>query len=474
MSRARLHLAAWLGLAAALRLARAPARWDELALAYAAYTEPVSRLLERGELSRLPATWVGLHPPLHALLVGLLDRIAPAPALWIGLSALCSLGAVVALGRAYGPVAAAALGTAPLQLAYAGEVNNYPLATLAVAACLALARAGWGALAAAVVLAGWSHVLAGLAGLGVLAWRLARPVEAGERPRLIAAVALGLLPVGVGAVRRMALESTYGQAGLGDAGAVALAREALDAAGWAAAPLLALAVLGLRGPALAAALPLGLGLGAALITGAAAPHQHPYLLLLGPSLAVALATASRRREVLAAAVALCGLRGAVGGVEEIGTLMRLSADQARPRAVDEALRLARPGDLLWLVAPALRPDDDKTDVSPVLWRLSPWEAWWLPPPGLEQADPRYGAPRLWRGVEVHTSTTLDPAALDAAVAGALESGHALFVVLYEHGPAAGLRADVERALRPYQPRARAVGGDPELGEDWLYAVEGGR
>ena len=343
--RDRLHLLFWLAAAALLRLARAPARWDELALAYAAYTEPISRLLAEGPWARLPATWVGLHPPLHALMIAALDRISPAPALWIGLSALFSLGAVVAVGRSAGPVAAAALGTAPLQLAYAGEVNNYPLATLAVAGCLALSRSRWGALAAAVVLAGWSHVLAGLAGIGVLGWRLARPIVAGERPKLVAAVALGLLPVGVGALRRLGLDSTWGQGGLGDTEPFGLLSEAIHRAGWEAAPLLALALVGLRGPALAASLPLALGLIAALITGAAAPHQHPYLLLLGPPVAVALAEAASRRWIFVVVLALCGLRGARAGVEEIGVLTRLRADQAQHRGgmgvIDEAVRQER-------------------------------------------------------------------------------------------------------------------------------------
>lgn len=469
---ARAQLVLWLGVSAALRLLRGPARWDEIALAYAAYAEPVSRLVEQGRWSGLPASWVGLHPPLHALALAILDRIAPAPALWIGLAALCSLGAVIAVGRAAGPVAAAALGTAPLQLAYAGEVNNYPLATLAVALCLAAARGPWVALAGAVALAGWSHVLAGLAGLGVLGWRLLNPLAPGERPRLVALVGLGLLPVGAGAVRRMGLESTWGQGGLDPHALLEMGMGTLAVAGWAALPLAALGLAGLRGPAFAAAIPLSLGLLAALVAGAAAAGQHPYLLLLGPPLAVGLAGAASRPWIRVGALALCVGRGALAGVEEIGALARLTEDQHQPRAIDEALRLAAPRDLLWLVAPALQPDDDKTAVSPVLWRLSPWEAWWLPPPGREQADPRRGQPRIWRGLEVHTSTTLDPAALDEAVLPALKAGSRAYVVLYEHEPAEGLRADVERALRPYRVQARAIGGDPELGEDRLYAVEG--
>lgn len=469
------ELLAWAAAALLLRALRAPARWDEITLAYAAYGEPVARALGEGRLAQALATWVGLHPPLHAALLAGIDALWPAPGAWILLSVLASLGAALALGRAGGPVALAVLATAPLQLAYCGEVNNYPLAVLALALVLAAAEGPWSALAAAAILAGWSHVLAGLGGLGVVCRRLARPdLPRSERISLALAVGLGLLPVGAGALRRLGWESTWGQPPL-EGGLLSWIGEAVARVGPEGLLIGGAALLGLRGAALAAALPLGIALGSALILGAASPAQFPYLLLLGPPLALGAARIAKRPWVKVAILLLCGLRGLRAGADELAQLSALVADMRAPRAIDAALSRARPGDRLWLVSPALLPDDDKSDTGPVLWRLSPWRAWARAAlPGFEYTDPAAGQPRRWRGMVVHCSTTLEPAALDVAAAETLGSGGRLYVVLYDHLPATGLAEDVAWALTPYVVRVERSRPDPDLGSDLLFTVEGRR
>lgn len=458
--------------ALALRALRGPARWDEITLAYAAYIEPVSRAWSEGAVGQAVATWVGLHPPLHATLLTLLDAIWPAPAAWILLSLLASAGAALVFLRAGEPLAALVLATSPLQLAYAAEVNNYPLAVLALALCLVAARGPWSSLACAVVFAGWAHVLAGLGGLGVALWR-ARALARREALYLLGAVGLGLLPVGAGAARRLVWGSSWSQGGLEGGGLAAWAWEAAARVGPEGALIGLLALPGLRGPALAAALPLGLALGASLVLGAAAPHQFPYLLLFGPSLALAAGAASQRRWIAALILALCLVRGARVGAEELSTLAQLQADLSRPRAVDAALQGARSGDRLWLVAPALLPDDDKSDTSPVLARLSPWLPWpRVSLPGFEYTDSRGGQPRQLGGLAVHTSTALDLAAFDAASAQTFSQGGQVWVVLYDHAPAVGLEDDLLLALRPYRYTLRRFPRDAELGPDLLVQVLG--
>ena len=72
---------------------------------------------------------------------------------------------------------------------------------------------------------------------------------------------------------------------------------------------------------------------------------------------------------------------------------------------------------------------------------------------------------------VHTSTELDAAAFDQIAAHRFSEGGQLWVVLYDHAPASGLQARVERALRPYARTAWDVGTDEGLGVDWLVRVE---
>lgn len=473
-------MGAWLAFGLLLRGARVISRWDELSLAYAAYQEPTAAALAEGRLHDAATLWVGLHPPLYSLLFGLSELLLPIPLLWLSASALLSLAAVamvgLAAGRAGGPIAAAVLATSPLQLADAAEVNNYPLATASMALVLLCARGPWLPLGLAAGLACWSHVLA-MAGAGaVVAWRLAQPQPRGERLRLLAASGLFALPVLAGMVARMERDGTFSQGGLQLVEWAGLLAGAVGPVGL----LLAVAVLiGLRGPALACWAGPALALGAALVTGAAAPHQRPYLDLLGPSAALAVATAvglapeGRWRRLAGAVVLLlCLGRGVVGLGEELQRLRDIRDDLGRERALDVALRESVPGDTLWLVSPALQSDDDKTAIGPLMWRLSPWAPMPIARPvAFEYADYHYGQPREVRGRVVHTSTELDEAAFDHVAGAALTRGR-IFVVLADHAPAGGLQSRVERSLRPYRVEVEEVGLDRGLGVDRLYRVRG--
>ena len=164
-------LALGLAVGAVLRLLRMGVRWDELTLAYAAYSEPLARSVEEGHPTALIGNWIGLHPPLHGVIHAVTEVLWPAPFLWLFFSVLCSFGAVFIVGRTAGPLAALVLATAPVHVIDAAEVNNYPLASLAVAVLLWAARRDWRWLAAAAVFAGWSHILGGLAAVGVVGWR---------------------------------------------------------------------------------------------------------------------------------------------------------------------------------------------------------------------------------------------------------------------------------------------------------------
>ncbi len=478
-SRARLHLLAWVLVGLLLRAMRVAARWDELTLAYAAYAEPVVDALAHGRVLTAATTWVGLHPPLWALMHGASELLLPVPLLWLAGSALASLGAVVLVGRAGGPVAAAVLATSPLQLADAAEVNNYPLATFLLALGLAMARAPWPWLALVLVAASWSHVLAAAGAAGLLAWRLLHPRAPGERPRLLAAVVLGVLPVVVGALRRVGQAGTFDQPEGALSAWLTMAGEATGPAGLL---LSALVLVGLRGPAAATWLPVAGLLLITLLLGAAAPHQRPYLALLGPAAAVAVAQGLARLRphlprpmgptLVAVVLLFCGMRGAAVAVIGIQRLQAVAADQQRPRALDVALADSRPGDTIWIVVPALEADDDKTATGPLMWRLRPWRAMPIARPvAFEYTDFRYGQPRLYDGRTVHSSTELHPRTFDHVAAAALAQGR-LWVVLADHGPATGLVERVERALRPYTWTGEDVGEDVGLGVDRLYRVEG--
>lgn len=457
-------------LALALRLPRLVLRWDEVALAYAAYPAPTVQALSRGDLGAALTTWMGLHPPGWPLLHALIELTLPVPGLWLLAGIVASSLAAVAVAVRGGPWAGLVLATAPLQVDYAAEVNNYPLAVCAVALTLAASQAHWAWLAAAAVMAGWSHLLAGVVAAAVVFARvpsLPRPQAAS----LLAACALGAAPILAGITRKVVAGGTFSQ-------------PAFEVSGWAGAVWsgvgglgLALGVVGVA----AATLPrrdwlwgvvgLALAYGLALASGAAAGHQLPYLLFFGPLGAVAVGQASQRwRSVAVGVGVVCAVRAALL-LPSVGEAAGVLRDP--PRAIDQAVAQSAPGDLLWLVAPALQPDDDKSATSPVLWRISPWARMPLDQRvPFEVRDWRYGQPRAWRGRTVHTSTELYPAPFDHVAAEALDRGASIWVVLYEHGPATGLDDRVERVLRPYAATPSVWPVENGLGDDILWVVTG--
>jgi hypothetical protein len=463
-------LAPALILGAALRALRVGARWDELTLAYAAYMEPLAAALQDGHPSALVGSWTGLHPPLYGTLHAVLEVAWPVPLVWLCLSALTSLGAAAVVGRTAGPVAALVLATAPVHLMDAAEINNYPLASLSIAVLIWAARRSWGWLAAAALFAAWSHLLGGVAAAGVVGWRLSRGPSV-DRWSLLAASALGMLPIVGGVMRLMQMDSTWSQPSVDLLAWMLLVARTVGPEAWLMAPVV---LLGLRRELAAGGLALGGALLLATVLGAAAAHQRPYLGLLAPIAAVAVGQAVRSRPRLGwVVVALCLVRGVRVGAAEVDSVQRLVADQDRPRAIDAAIASSEPGDTLWLVAPALQPDDDKSDTSAVLWRLSPWASMPIARPvRSEYKDYRFGHPRHWQERVVHTSTELDEAAFDAVAAQRLGAGGRLFIVLYDHAPAHGLKARIERVMRPYEWVAEPVGEDRGLGADWLYRVDG--
>jgi hypothetical protein len=465
-------LALGLAVGAVLRLLRMGVRWDELTLAYAAYSEPLARSVEEGHPTALIGNWIGLHPPLHGVIHAVTEVLWPAPFLWLFFSVLCSFGAVFIVGRTAGPLAALVLATAPVHVIDAAEVNNYPLASLAVAVLLWAARRDWRWLAAAAVFAGWSHILGGLAAVGVVGWRvvLGPPIS---RRAVVGASVLGLMPIAGGALRLMGMSSTWSQPDMALLTWAETVATALGPEAWLMAPLL---LIGLRGEAAAAWIAMAATLGLAVALSAAAPHQRPYLGLLAPAAAIGIAQAVRHRTALVwIVVALALIRGIRMGAEDGQRLTAIRADLDRERAVDLAIARSAPGDTLWLVAPALQADDDKTDFGPVMWRFSPLTPMPIARPvRFEYKDYRYGQPRTWRGRTLHTSTELDPAATDHVLAQTLSAGHTAWVVLYDHAPATGLQERIERVLRPYIVRGSTVGADEGLGADRLYRVTGTR
>ncbi len=464
---------AWVvALAAVPRVVQAGLRWDEVALAYLAYTAPTADALAAGHLGDALSTWVGLHPPLHAVLMGIVEWAWPAPVLWLGLSLVASLSAVALMVRHAGLMAGVLMASSPLQILYAAEVNNYPLAVVSVAALLAGMGAPLGWFLAAVGLACWSHVLTAAAAGGAVVWRLWHTKDRGERvPLAVGSLAL-VAPVVAGAVRLSSGDGTFVQPAFDG---VAWLGMVVDRVGWPSVVLAGVAALGLRGPALAVGLPLVGMIVLALVLGAAAPHQLPYLLLPLPVLAVGLSQVLRGRHwsIVAAVGALCAGQLVGVGWHQAQRVRAIVQDLHHERGVDVALAESRPGDVLWLVAPALQADDDKTDSSSVLWRLGVLS----PMPmrrdvDLDYQDWRYGQPRAWRDRTIHTSTELDEQPLDHVVRGAWARGARVFVVLYDHAPATGLDTRVERAVRPWSPVVRRIPRSHGLGDDLIYTLSG--
>ena len=469
-------------LALVLRAPRAVNRWDEVALAYAAYAAPTSEALWSGQLGEAVASWVGLHPPLHALLLACLDGLWPAPFAWMAVSVLASVAAVWLVGRHAGLIAALVLATSSIQLQDAAEVNNYPLAVLGVAALAVSARATWPLFLVGVAAASWGHVLGLVAAGGVTAWRLMHPVSHGERARVAAGSLLVAAPLLGGVVRLTGQPSTFAQPELVWAEWGAMVTRAAGPEGCVLGIVAVVGLIWTRGAHTlvwsALAVPFVVALGA----GAAAPHQRPYLGLFGPPVALAVAAvcarAARRapawgRVAGAVVVVACATRGGRVLWSEVSTMMHIRADLSTDRGVDRALAQTGPGDVVWLVAPALQADDDKTDHSAVLWRFAPWSSMprhTVDHVGFVYTDWLWGQPRQMDGRWVHTSTELDAGRFDVVVEAAHAAGRRVAVVLYDHGPATGLVDRVARTVRIYRPTEVRISRDRGLGDDYMWLM----
>ncbi len=405
-----------LSLAAALRLLRVPARWDEVSWLYAAYNAPTAEALRAGDLAGALG-FIGLHPPLYPLLHAGLELLYPAPLLPLLLSAAASLGAVWAISRAgrdpaEGALAALVLACGPVQLAYAAELNNYPLTALSVALTLAArqraaAGGGWGWLAAAGALACWTHALAAwVAGLAAL--------TLGRRGLAVLGVmALSCLPLAPEVLRLIGEENTYKQPPIKPA---LIFADYTARFGWLWLGLLPFGALGARRrPALGATWLGTAGFIAALqLVRIAAPHQFPYHLALGcvgaPLVAAGAAGAWRW-----GAAGLALTQGLSMASLDVRALAALARDDGGAMAA--ALERASPGEAVYLLAPSWADDDDKRLTSAPLWRLPPWRP--MPPVrpyDFEGDDFRHGQPRAAGEVVIYVADWPRREVLQAAAA----------------------------------------------------------
>jgi len=458
--------------AAALRLLRMHVRWDEITLAYAAYAEPLAMALSEGHPTALMGSWIGLHPPLWGAIHAVFELVAPVPWVWLSFSALCSLAAVWLVGRMGGWLPALVLASAPVHLLDSAEINNYPIATLAMALLIYCARGAPVALALAAVFATWCHLLTGVAAAGVVLWR-SLSMRSTDRRTMLTIVMAGILPVLGGAWRLMGQGSTWGQPDVPFEDWLRLVTETIGFEGLILAPVV---MMGLAGTARVAWLSVVLALALAVGMDAAAAHQRPYLGIVAPAAAIAIGFACQRRSWLIPIVAvLCVVRGGRFAVDDVQRLQSIMEDLTEVRGVDVALEGAADGATLWLVSPALQTDDDKTANSSVLWRIRPWE--WMPiarPVTFEYKDYRYGQPRHVRGLTLHTSTELYEASFDHVVGAALERGREAWVVVYDHGPATGLMGRIDRVLQPYDYVWQEIGKDVGLGVDKVALIRSRR
>ena len=428
MKHDRLALAV-VGLALALRVPRALVRWDEVAWQYAAYNGPTLAALQDGRPIEALTGFVGLHPPLYPLLHSALTWLWPAPILWLLLSVAASTGAV-ALTLRGGRLAALLLACGAVQLAYAAEVNNYPLTALAVAGVwwardrVAGGRPWW-ELAIVGVGATWTHGLAGwVAGIAALTLGPAVALRVGL------VMAVGAAPLLPGVLALATEPGTFRQPPL-KLGLVVADVWARFGAWWLL--LLPLAALGARHrPALAVGLVATEGFVIGLqLAGVAAPHQFPYHLAAGVPLAWLVAAgvggAGRWRPWAGGlAVGVAALQGLSSAWLDVRLLAGIVVDP--DRAVDTALAEARPGDAIVLLTPPRLPDDDKRASSPVLWRLPPWQA--MPavtPYAFDHDDHRHGQPRDVGGVAIYVHEA-PRSTLDQVIAAHPRT----WVVVYDH------------------------------------------
>ncbi len=465
----RRHLFGVFALALTLRLLRAAVRWDEVALAYAAYAEPALRAWENGRPQDLFSAWIGLHPPLYAALLATELHLFPIPLLWLLSSVLPGAIASTCLAHRYGLPAGLFFATWAPALLQAAELDNYPLAGAALALLLSSRPFPRSAFLLAFSLTIWSHVLLILPAWALLlhrAW-----AETRDRIPLLAGGVLVSLPLAAGILLRTTRPGTFSQQGFSP---IEWSTDLLDRLGPGGALLVGLAGLGLlrrpRDLASHSAALLGGSWLVALVANIAAPHQFQYLALLSAPFAIGFVRlfGPSPRAVLLASL-LCLLTALPLLHSDLEALRSIHRDFGQERAIDRALSRARPGDLLYLLAPALQDDDDKTDFSPVIWRFPPWTRFPpIRPVAFDRTDWRYGQPHSWRGLHIHTATELWTAPFDQLVDAAFQRSATVHLVLYDHAPATGLEQRVSRALRIYQPELHRFPRTSALGDDLLF------
>ncbi len=437
-----------------------------------------------GEPGRMVGTFVGLHPPLYGLLYATMETLVPIPLVFLGFSALCSWLAVLFTGLAAqklagpvaGLVATALMATSPVALHYAAELNNYPLLLALLASMLwAWARqhnstGSYLCTALVGVAASWTHLLGGAAaGLTAIATALENRKD-GLRHLLILLAASAPILAGAWILTRDS--HTFGQPPL-------LLEESLrdwkQRLGYTCIPatLLALPSMGSHWRLFLFQAVMAGTIAAMILLGVAAPHQFPYWTLLVPGSAIlAGISTSRFRLLLAPTITLALFQLQEAVEDQFSALRTIRVDMDRARALDLALQEARAGDAIWLISPALEPDDDKRAISPVLWRLHPWQPMPMARPfTFDYTDYRFGQPRSYHDLLIYTFTDFWPARMDAIIQHHLSSHNRVWVALYDHAPARDYPERLHRVLRPWKYTEKWVGTDEGLGRDLLLLVE---
>jgi len=347
--------------------------------------------------------------------------------------------------------------TSPLQVAYAAEANNYPLTTLAIAAILlAHDRVKKGAnpiwLGAAAVAGAWTHLLT----IGVSL------VAAATLGRRSSKWVLGLLILGTVLLWEpiYALVTEPGTWRQPPVRPWLMAKEYLLRFGpgaWLLAPLV------LQGARTRTDIAWIWGSTLLLIwtlqaVGIAAPHQFPYYLALTLPSAMLVAAGAQSQRALRFVAGLAALQAIWLLWLNGSSYLSLVQDKHQSRAIDVALSEASPGDGIYLLAPPLLEDDDKSAHSGVLRRISPWQK--LPttqPYPFDYLNHHHGHPRNLNGITIYVNDHSRE-----ALTHAIAAHETLFVVVYEH------REDP----RYTQDLTLRFNASPEqIENDWLWRLQ---
>jgi len=380
-----------------LRGLRMLCRWDEWALHYAGYYQPMVRYLSGGRFEEAMNTWTGLHPPLYGIVHGAISWAYSAPGLWLLFSTLCSLVAVVAVLHSRHPqswLAALLLATDPVQLHYAAEVSNYPmLAALIGLAWWARSHQRWVLLGLFGALGAWTHILGGVV-IGLMA------LTSTFRWRTLLLMGAGVAPLVPGALEILTDAGHQRQPPLDFMASFSDAIRRFSPSFLFLLPLLLLGAYKQRS--------MGAVWGCTALfwivmvaLGIAAPHQFPYGIALSVPAVILIAGAHPHQLLTRGLVALCLLRGAWVGALDTTRLGVMWFHTDASSAVAHVLASTESGDAIVLVRGLSEQDDDKRHTSAILWRIPPWEE--MRDPVVERT-PRHliGNPRRWRSRILYT------------------------------------------------------------------------